>query len=229
MDCRTRATSPQSVHRPGTAPAPGGPTPRPAWARRCNLAGQPQLSPRAPARDVLHSPWLHRGRPGHVWRTRLGGPGSADQAAEPGTRLRAAVQSASSQAISQGSHGSVPDLGPGRFSLSRAPSGSGPGTHGIPGSADRGVRAWDQSSNGRPVSLESSPDRPGPAGPPSGQEIPSRPRPATLQGRTRKTGCRRARQGRCETLSRGWAARAHGTRNRQPAMCLPGSPASQQA
>ena len=90
-------------------------------------------------------------------------------------------------------------------------------------------RARDQSSNGRPVSLESSPVSPGPAGPPSGQEIPNRPRPATLQGRTRKTGCRRARQGRCETLSRGWAARAHGTRNRQPAMCLHGSPASQQA
>jgi hypothetical protein len=192
VDCRTRATSPQSV--PGTAPAPGGPTPRPARARRGNLAGQLQLSPGPRPGTSLTLPGSIRARPGHVWRTRLGGPGSADQTAEPGTRARATVQSGSSQAISQGSHGSALDAGQGRPSLSRTPSGSGPGTRGIPGSADPGGRTWDQSSNGRPVSIESSPDSPGPAGPPSGQEIPSRLRPATLQGRTRKTGRRRARQ-----------------------------------
>lgn len=191
VDCRTRATSPQSVFSPGTASAPGGPTPRLARARRGNLAGQPQLSPGPRPGTSLTLPGSIRGRPGHVWRTRLGGPGSADQAAKPGTRARAAVQSASSQAISQGSHGSVPDPGPGRLSLPWAPSGGGPGTRGIPGSADRGA---EPGTKARPVSLESSPVSPGPAGPPSGPEIPSRPRPATLQGRTRKTGRRRARQ-----------------------------------
>ncbi len=143
MDCRTATPSPRSVHSPVSAPAPGGPTPtrRPARARRGNLAGQPQLGPGPRPGTSLTLPGSIRGRPGQVWCTRLGGLGSADQAAELGTKARAAVQSASSQAISQGSHGSVPDPGPGRLSISRASSGGGPpaGTRGIPGSADRGA------------------------------------------------------------------------------------------